>query len=124
MILQEVTKPTVKIFCRKGEKLDSLIQQVIYGMEEEQIPWDIVEKEEQDAKVLAYDACNQSVLGVGIGITNKELVLQHEKLPLANPLYIISASSDQKNIRNLGVNGARLVKKMPLKPIEHRGGEK
>lgn len=121
MILQEVTRPTIKILCQRGLSDISQTKQLLYGIEEEGIPFEIAETESSDAEELAYKACSSSILGTGIGVAEGEIVLQYEKLSKDHPIFRIPMESDAESIRNLGANGARLVKKMPFKKIG--GGE-
>jgi len=86
-------------------------------MEEEGIPWEEGTKEGMDAQDLAWEAAQSSRLEIGLGVDRQFVVLHYSKLGQDRPLYRVPArQSDQ--VRVLGSNGARMVKKLPLKPLD------
>ena len=66
---------------------------------------------------LAHNASLNSRLGVGVGISKEGVVLQHEKLDKAAPLFKIKLYQTEL-FRKIGANAARLVKKMPFKVLD------
>ena len=114
----EMTKPNVHILC-SPDASDTTLRQVLYGLEEEGIPWESGTKEGADALALAWEAAQASRLEVGIGVDRQSVVLHFSKLEREQPLFRIPARSIGQ-ARVLGANAARLVKKMPLKPLDGR----
>lgn len=114
---EQENKPTIKVYydCDKLSVTDFL--NVLLGIEEEGIPYDVQEVHESDVLELAYRASLDSRLGVGVGISKEGIALQYEKLKKAAPLFKIKLY--QKELfRSIGANAARLVKKMPFKPLD------
>lgn len=110
----ENVKPTIKIFY-SGMLDESLYRPILLGIEEEGVPYVIERLERSDALQLSIEACTESVLGVGVGMTSKEVILHFNKLPEESPLFKIPATSGEVALRTLGANAARLVKKLPFK---------
>ncbi len=113
-----MTKPTVHVLC-SSDVPENAVQQLLYGLEEEGIPCEIWTEENKDALALAWKGAQASRLGVGVGMDRQTAVLHISKLTREKPLYQISVRSGEKT-RILGANAARLVKKLPLKPLEGR----
>lgn len=114
----EMTKPNIRILS-SPDVPETILRQLIYGMEEEGIPWESGVKEGMDALALAWEAAQSSRLEVGLGVDGRKVVLHYSKLEQDKPLYETPARpSDQ--VRVLGANAARLVKKLPLKPLDGR----
>ena len=110
-------RPTIKVFYDCDHLSVSDFTNILLGIEEEGIPYDVQEVHESNCLELAYKASLESRLGVGIGISKEGIVLQYEKLDKAAPLFKIKLY--QKDLfRSLGANAARLVKKMPFKPLD------
>ncbi len=110
-------KPAVKVFydCDQITQADFL--NVLLGIEEEGIPYDVHAVHCNDVLKLAYDASMESRLGVGIGISKEGVVLQYEKLDKAAPLFKIKLYRTDL-FRKIGANAARLVKKLPFKDLD------
>ena len=110
-------KPSVKVYYDSSSLSVSDFFNVLLGIEEEGIPYDVQPREGQDLLELAHNASVDSRIGVGIGISKEGIVLQHEKLDKSAPLFKIRLY--QKDLyRKIGSNAARLVKKMPLKALD------
>ena len=86
------------------------------GSRRKESPYDVQEVHESDVLELAYRASLDSRLGVGVGISKEGIVLQFEKLDKAAPLFRIKLYK-RELFRSIGANAARLVKKMPFKPL-------
>lgn len=113
----EMSKPTVHVLC-SPDAPSAAFKELLYGLEEEGIPWENDTKA-GDALPLAWEAAQASRLGVGVGMDGQSIVLHFNKLDREQPLYRIPARS-LGLARVLGANAARLVKKLPLKPLDGR----
>lgn len=115
----EQERPTVKIFSREGPRSAALLRQIVYGIEEEGIPYESVAyPSEEDVCGLAWDAARASQMEVGVGVDDEFVALHYAKLEKARPLFKISARSGDEEVRVIGTNAGRLVKKLPLKIAE------
>ena len=112
----EMTKPNVHILC-SPDAPDTALKQLLYGLEVSGIPWESGTTDGADALALAWEAAQASRLEVGLGLDRQFVVLHYSKLDQGRPLYRVPArQADQ--VRALGANAARLVKKLPLKPLD------
>lgn len=93
---------------------------MLNGIEEEGIPFELVESSLNDITDLSYEAAIGSSLSVGLGINADEVALHFDKLPRSAPLYIIRREVDRQYMRSMGINAARLVKRMPFNDINQR----
>lgn len=110
-----LNKHLICIYCNKEIKDNKLVDQIGYGIEEEGLPFEVYFKKENSAHNLAYNAAQQSKLGIGIGVdTNKNVVLQMEKISKQNPIFD-KKIEDFYQAKIMGVNAARLEKKIPFK---------
>jgi hypothetical protein len=94
-----------------------VIEPILWGLEEEGIPADVLEAPYGDAGALAKLAADGSPLNVGVGIngSRKAVALRHRDLPPGAPLFLLSGAELQPDrLRRLGANAARLVKGEPL----------
>lgn len=114
----------INIFYSSKIDIDSRLSNILWGIEEEEIPFTLQSFEEDDAKKLGYQGARESKLQVGIGIGVDEVTLYHEKLDLDKPLFRYSIDCNTNTLRALGVNGARLIKGNPFIIPEKTGGEK
>lgn len=110
-------RPSIKVFYDCDILSVSDFTGVLLGIEEEGIPYDVQEEHCGDCLELAHKASLESRLGVGVGISKEGIVLQFEKLDKAAPLFRIKLYQTDL-FRRLGSNAARLVKKMPFKPLD------
>lgn len=114
----EANKPAINIYySSQVDKIEEKIRALLNGIEEEGIPYRLMNDNTLDILSLSYEACVSSILGVGLGVNGKEIVLHFNKLDKLQPLFRISLKSDNSAIRTLGSNAARLVKKMPFKQM-------
>lgn len=117
MLLSEGSKPTIVVHVNEKFGGSNILNQICYGIEEEGIPYEVIKVNDNNHIAMAYEACQNSRLGVGIGITEGYAALHYEKLQADCPLFNISTHEDIKKIRSIGTNGARLVKRMPFKKL-------
>lgn len=103
-------RPSIFIYVSQPNK--SLLTEIVSGIEEEGVLYQIFDKDGDDALTLAYDAANTSTLGIGIGLVNDFGVLQMQKLPIDAPIFKIM---NAEQFRNLGTNAARAVKGQPFR---------
>ncbi len=108
-------KPTIKLYASQNS--DTGYKALLCGMEEEGIPFEIEPADGNSASALAYAASSESRLGVGLGVSKSEIALHYEKLTQGAPLFLIPAEAGAARLRALGANAARLVKKLPFKPL-------
>lgn len=117
--IYEMSKPAIHVLY-SPDASEEVLRQLQYGMEEEGIPWETGTKPGADALALAWEAAQASRLEVGVGLDAQFLILHFSKLEREQPLFRISARSEVGQVRALGANAARLVKKLPLKPLDRR----
>lgn len=109
--------PSIKIYFDKNCIREDNFKELLLGIEEEGIPYEIHGCDDNNAVVLGYKASLDSNLGVGVGVSKENMVLHYNKLDEDTPIYIISTKSTLDKIRSLGANAARLVIRMPFKEI-------
>ena len=116
-MIKDYNHPSIFVYCSLGiNEVD--IEEILWGIEEEGIPFILKNKDLNDAKELANLAANDSKLSVGIGINSEgDISLTIDKLKEEEPLFFINLEKGNTCLRSLGANGARLVKGMPLKNI-------
>jgi len=109
-------KPTVKIVV--VEPVSKIILNCIgWGLEEENIPFEVKETMNDSAVLLAKKEADNSKLNIGICINgvSKKIILHHRDLVVDNPLFTIMVQDyKEENLKILGINAARLVKGKPL----------
>lgn len=108
----------INIYYNKNLNIDGRIKNILCGIEEEEIPYILIPDEEENAKVLGSKAAKTSKLGVGIGISETQVTLYHEKIKVEKPLFECRLDDTDFNLRVMGVNGARLIKGNPFIIIE------
>lgn len=114
-------KIAINIYYSNSLKINGDLEEILFGIEEEGLPWIVTESEEKDSKVLGNIASQSSKLGVGIGIGIDGVTLHHDKLEKYKPLFTFPLSSTKENFRMLGMNGARLIKGEPF--VIPKGGK-
>ncbi|MBU5437533.1 glycerol dehydratase reactivase beta/small subunit family protein [Tissierella sp. MSJ-40] len=110
-------KPTIKVYYEKDSINKDEFKFLLYGIEEEGIPYEVHSMNIDDVTTLSYNASKDSRLGVGLGINKEEIALHYERLDKLSPLFRIKLQSDSHLLRSLGANAARLVKRMSFKKI-------
>ena len=119
MELELNVRPVVLIYLDNRSSTED-IQFVLYGMEEEKIPYSLEQKNFSTATEAAYVAANTSSLNVGIGYVNNEVVLHYKNLAPETPYQSIQrvVTCPPAILKNFGGNAARLVKGVPFKSID------
>lgn len=109
-------KPSIFIYHSPEIKDTSIFNDVLFGIEEEGIPYEIKKEKESDPFKLGYKAAQDSKLAVGIGIhLSGKIVLTFNKLKKQEALFISSLDAGENSLRNLGANAGRLVKGIAFK---------
>lgn len=121
MLESEHVRHTIKIYINPNHSREDTLAQLQYGIEEESVPFEVVSAPIEGAVKLAWEASCASRLEVGIGLDYDKLVLHYRKLNKEQPLFQISARSPQNQVRAIGANAARLVKKLPFKTVTVSG---
>ena len=114
-MLPDQIRPCIVVYVYNHPGYEQKVREVQAGMEEEGIPYSIVESSEKDVITLAYQAACASRLGVGVGIGLEGLSIQYDKLPEREPLFLLTTSGSPADWRIFGYNAARLVKGIPFK---------
>jgi len=94
------------------------LAEVLYGIEEEGIPYRTVTGSSLDAAAGAHAAALASQLGVGIGANGDQIVVTTEKLDPSQPYIRQRLNARRELDRNIGSNAARLVKRSPLRDMD------
>lgn len=110
-------KPTIGVYVHT-DITDEAIADIRYGIEEEGVPDRVVRLEQLNPLELAHEAALSSRLGVGIGISLEYAVITTEKLPSGKPYMATILNGDPLHDRAVGINAARLVKRVPLIPLD------
>lgn len=114
----------IKVYSHNPE--EKVLVEMLAGMEEEGIPWEVVDitetnsdfKEENLIK-MAYEACKESNMGIGIAINKNKVAVHYIKLKEKNPLMLKEVKNYEISAaRAIGCNAGRLYKTMPFKDIE------
>ena len=109
-------KPSIYIYYSPEIKDLSTFNDVLFGIEEEGIPYALKKKKESDSFELSYKAAQDSRLAVGIGIhSSGKITLTFNKLKRRKPLFVTNLNSGESTLRNLGANAGRLVKGIAFK---------
>ena len=109
-----VSRPAIQIYTREPDP--ELLREICAGIEEEGVPCQTTPME-ADLDELAYRAAKDSILGVGIGIFGRQAAMQMQRLAKGKNVFWLENPKPWQS-RNLGMNSARAVKKMPFRSIE------
>lgn len=105
-------RPAIKVFVTKEGEV--FLKEIIAGIEEEGVLYEVETNKYGCAKDLATKAANESFLETGIGIDEKFASITICMLPENNILRNYSCLNIDK-IRLAGSNAARIIKGIPLK---------
>jgi len=118
--LDKEHSPTIHVYYCCSIQEPALVNHLLYGMEEEGVPYVVELHEAETALALGYKAAVSSNLGVGIGISEEgHGVVHYNKLPVDKPLFQFELQSSEHLLRTLGANAARIVKNIPFKEVCH-----
>ncbi|MDR1790973.1 MAG: glycerol dehydratase reactivase beta/small subunit family protein [Propionibacteriaceae bacterium] len=107
-------RPEILVFADSDSRVK--LSEVLYGIEEEGVPYRVVEAT-GDAGTIAHQAAVESRLGVGVGAASGRVAVTTEKLVAAAPYISINLNASRAVDRAVGANAARLVKRIPLKAL-------
>lgn len=97
---------------------EPLLKEILAGIEEEGIPFEIKKIGKSDMLKSVYTAAKQSTIGIALGVVNNNLILHYNKLKEEDPIYNFKLHpQDKEKARIIGCNAARLYKVMPLKKL-------
>lgn len=116
MPVMEQERPVIQLFFDEKSAASETIQQVVYGMEEEGVPCE-TSPMSGSALELAVKASHASRLEVGLGVDGTAVMLHYSKLEPDAPLFQVYGNDSLENLRSIGANAARLVKKQPFKAL-------
>jgi len=110
-------KPAILVKALHFE--EPILTQILYGMEEEGIPFELKEMQSSDVIHESHQAAMASTLLVGVAYLNDQVVIHYRNLPPDHPIFNETrlASKDEEFLRSLGANAARLVKGIPFKLV-------
>lgn len=111
-----VDKVCITIYISPSALKSDSLNEVLWGIEEEGIPYCVKECSDAHAHVQSHRASVDSVLGVGIGFGMDNMITVHSsRLEKNHPLLKVRGDEPLYNMRNIGANAARLVKGIPFK---------
>ena len=114
--MNNVDRPTINIYYSSQIKDKSSYNQLLWGIEEEGLPYNIESKLLENSIELGYSAAEDSKLNVGIGIgKDGNIIVHYQKLNKEEPLFSLNIKDEHHNLRKLGANAARLIKGIPFK---------
>ncbi|MBC8060102.1 MAG: glycerol dehydratase reactivase beta/small subunit family protein [Clostridiaceae bacterium] len=105
-------RPVIKVFVTKTS--EAFLKEVLAGIEEEGVLYEVESCEYGSAKDLATIAAAESLLETGIGIDKEFACITICKLPKNSALQSYSCL-DNAQLRLAGSNAARIIKGLPLK---------
>ncbi|WP_159722850.1 glycerol dehydratase reactivase beta/small subunit family protein [Enterococcus sp. CSURQ0835] len=108
-----VKRPTIYV-ATLAEKAPLAL--ILAGIEEEEVPYELVTTEKKDRIAAAFELATRSPLAVGVVIDQTRAVLHYKNLPAEKPLFEIP--NETTELMKLGANAARLVKGIPFKPLK------
>ena len=110
-------KPTILLACKSDKEsyCTADLKEILFGIEEEQIPYALTTIEEEDATVRAYKAALSSRLNVGLAYDQENVIVHYKNLAQDQPLFVVNRKKGRAALRQLGNNAARLVKEVPFK---------
>lgn len=115
-MLINTDRPAILLALSKdlNGQLPKKLAPLLYGIEEEQIPVEIITLKSNVVVERAYQAAVASRLSVGISFDEHRIVVHYKNLKPEVPLFKEKIDNSD-NIRKLGINAARLVKGVPFK---------
>lgn len=105
-------RPVIKVFVTK--KGECFLKEVLAGVEEEGVLYEVEISEYGYSMDLATRAATESLLETGIGIDEELVSITISKLP-KNRVVQSYSSLNNAELRLAGSNAARIIKGMPFK---------
>lgn len=110
-------KPSVYIAVEDNYQNSSLLDYLCYGLEEEGIPFQMMNDSAKNLYYLAHQAAQASRLNVSLVLgKNNKVLIHHKKLEPEEPFFEKEISKEIQ-AKAIGSNAARLVKGIPIKDI-------
>lgn len=111
-------KPTIIIYDRNAD--ETVLREICAGIEEEGVLFEIFSQYRGSAPILSAEACEASMLGVGIGICGRSTSLHIKGMNVRHGFdektaLLSHENADAADARTLGTNAARVIKKLPLR---------
>ena len=118
-------KPTIVIYTHRAD--ETLLKQVCAGIEEEGVLYEVAPHVFGTCDELSEKACDASMLGVGIGMDGAALSLHIKGMNFRHgdqekTALVTLSAPDAASARALGANGARVIKKLPLR-LSHESAD-
>ena len=115
--MELMKRPAIYVRAREAET--PIFKQILYGMEEEGIPFELQDIQSSNVIYESHQAAMESSLLVGVAFLNDQVVIHYRNLPQEYPIFNETrlASKDKQFLRALGANAARLVKGIPFKLV-------
>jgi hypothetical protein len=117
MMNESERKPAILVFL-DGNLNEGEITDILYGIEEEGIPYRVRTETLSNPFDLAYQAAQESTLSVGIGCSRNEIILTQRNISKMKYIMKIKFKDSARHKRSLGVNAARLVKGNAFKDLD------
>lgn len=116
---RKISKPHIAIAVMNDQENSSIVKEVIAGLEEENVPWEIKPLKDDNAIALAYKCAHESPLEVGVAVGKDGSVVIHVKrIQKETPLFYLTKDEGERKLWRLyGSNAARIVKGIPFKDI-------
>ncbi len=108
--------PCIVVCLSQDFAYPEVLREILSGIEEESIPYRVVQDDTAQGVSLAFKAAELSPLDVGIGADGSGCVAVHyRQLPPSAPLFRLDYRMDLPKVRSACSNAARLVKGTPFK---------
>ncbi|MCL2782345.1 MAG: glycerol dehydratase reactivase beta/small subunit family protein [Actinomycetia bacterium] len=112
-----LTPPAIGVRAHSATPAATL-DAVLWGIEEEGVPALVERSAQRDPALLAHQGAQASRLGVGVGLSGDRVAVTIEKLPPGRPYLAAELTNPARQGRDYGANAARLVRRVPLKPVD------
>lgn len=112
-------RPEILIIAQLGVD-QVLFQPLLYGLEEEGIPFHVEKKEVSNICLESYQGAVSSSLQVGICLDDNDVMIHHKNLDETEPYMKLRRyqTCPKEQLKDFGGNAARLVKGIPFKIID------
>jgi hypothetical protein len=109
-MLKNAAPPEIEVYCGAPESR-TLAESVGYGIEEEGLPYRIINKNLSRAE--AYDLTKKAGFGVAVLVANGRIAVFTRQTRSPDPLFD-HAAEDEERAKTIGKNAARIVKNKPF----------